>query len=488
MSTRLQTHNDLPALEDGLGRRKLLVRVANEVAEGHAPMVLGVHGDWGSGKTSFLCQLEQMLSGTSTVFPDATKLATKYPHVFTVWFEAWRYQNETNPVVALLHEICRQLPAHEKIKKSLGKGIRVLLRGVANIVQDVSLEVSGPGAKAGVKLQNPFAVVRRESDAIDEERMAVPLGTDRVRTLLTDAIGQLLGEADEGEPERRLCVIIDDLDRCHPEVALRFLEGIRIHLSLPQCVFVLGVHRRQLEQSIGKQLAELTVTTNPTAEAAEYLEKLCAYSWNIPMPGPQQKVDVFRKWLADPTTGAASHTCIPQPVVEAIVALADSYRCLPANPRKIKALANSIRQLAALAWLDTVAAQNSLPVPIDDAPFLLAAASIYQFHPDVLRYLQSDSALYAPFVDWLRGTPLPVHSPFGDVLRSLRLANERPPADPLASTTSAPTASTVLPAEVAIFPDPVHLTVFRVRALLLAALDASPDAYTPLSRYLNLPL
>ncbi len=124
MPARLQTHNDLFTLGDQLDRRNLMVRVANEIATGKAPMVLGVHGDWGAGKTSFLCQFERSLSGRSTVVPEAAAQATMYPAVFTVWFEAWRYQNEPNPVVALLHEICRQLPAHEKIKDSLGKGMR----------------------------------------------------------------------------------------------------------------------------------------------------------------------------------------------------------------------------------------------------------------------------------------------------------------------------------------------------------------------------
>lgn len=490
MPACLQTHIDLPALEDQLGRRTLLRRVANEIATGKPPMVLGIHGDWGAGKTSFLCQLEQYLSGRCTIIPATAPTAIDYPEVFTVWFEAWRYQNESNPVVALLHEICRQLPAHEKIKESLGKGLRVLLRGVMNIVQDVSFEVSGPNVpgapsgKAGVKLQNPAAAVRRESDVIDQERMAVPLGTDRVRTLLTDAIGQLLGK-----PERRLCVIIDDLDRCHPEVALRFLEGIRIHLSLPQCVFVLGVHRRQLEQSVGRQLAELNVTTNPTAEAAEYLEKLCAFSWNLPMPGPAMQQELFRRCLADPTEGGSTlaFTCIPEEVVDKIVANAKHFRCLPANSRKIKALANSVRQLAALAWYDGVAVQHFLPVPLDDAHFLLAAASIYQFHPEVLRFLQADESCYTAFVDWLKGTPLPVHSPFGAVLANLRRSSERPPEMTKAADTAA-TAGSALPEEVRIFPDPVHLAVFRVRDLLRAAVDNFPDtAYPILARYLSLP-
>jgi hypothetical protein len=43
-------------------------------------------------------------------------------------------------------------------------------------------------------------------------------------------------------------------NRCDPAAALRLLEGSKIHLSLPQCVFVLGVNVRQLEQAIAPLL------------------------------------------------------------------------------------------------------------------------------------------------------------------------------------------------------------------------------------------
>ncbi|MBV8274185.1 MAG: hypothetical protein JO170_02840, partial [Verrucomicrobia bacterium] len=71
MAARLPTHNDLPTGQDTLGRERLVQRVAREIATGDPPLVFGVHGDWGAGKTSFLCQLEHELTEQCSLFPKA---------------------------------------------------------------------------------------------------------------------------------------------------------------------------------------------------------------------------------------------------------------------------------------------------------------------------------------------------------------------------------------------------------------------------------
>lgn len=95
MNARLPTHHDRATFECKLGRDNLVEQVAREIAEGEAPLVFGIHGDWGSGKTSFLCQLANELSEQCPVHRDAEKpkrRLTDITNVFTVWFEAWRYQ------------------------------------------------------------------------------------------------------------------------------------------------------------------------------------------------------------------------------------------------------------------------------------------------------------------------------------------------------------------------------------------------------------
>ncbi|MCP3959589.1 MAG: hypothetical protein GY719_17205 [bacterium] len=90
----LPLHDDEPTLDDQLDRTELIDQVCEMVACGKPPQVLGVHGDWGSGKTSFLHQLQWRLTGECPQQPKERlvgmlKPEFPYKNVTVVWFEAF---------------------------------------------------------------------------------------------------------------------------------------------------------------------------------------------------------------------------------------------------------------------------------------------------------------------------------------------------------------------------------------------------------------
>lgn len=59
-------HDDLPTLFDRLNWNDELTRLCESIEHCTPPHVFGVHGDWGSGKTSFMRQLQWRLGGEAT--------------------------------------------------------------------------------------------------------------------------------------------------------------------------------------------------------------------------------------------------------------------------------------------------------------------------------------------------------------------------------------------------------------------------------------
>lgn len=490
MNARLPAHNDLPTFEDKLERETLVRQVAREVAIGRPPLVFGIHGDWGSGKTSFLCQLEHELTGSCSSYPeskDYKRACGDIENVFTVWFEAWRYQHEPSPVVALLQEICHQLPKHEKIKKVIKKWGTVITKGFFGAVDELSLELVaaplGAGGKAGLKFKNPLQTIGSEADAWDKNQLSGRLTTNHVREQLAQAISKMLD--DKGS---RVCVIIDDLDRCDPVVALRLLEGIKVYLALPQCVFVLGVNIRQIELAIAPLLPGGRADKNDAqmhAEAAEYLEKLCTLTWNLPFLGAERRGKLLALWLADPPEVKSSHTTpLPSDLRDRMSEVAVEFDCLPANPRKIKGLANTVRQLAARAWCVQAKPKTNLPIPIEEADALIVAAAIYHFHPELLRFLQTSKNAWVELVTWANGKAfLRKDSDLHQLFETLR-----PTMSIAVDAGKSPTPSSA--ERISLYADPTNLNVFRVQDLFCKATDPqSRDSitYERMKRYLDLP-
>ena len=421
-------HNDEPTLLDALEREALIREVGEAVATCTPPQVFGVHGDWGLGKTSFLHQVQWYLTGACPQqSDDATKEASsrdlaKGTHEKTIraiWFDAWRYQYEDVPVVALLQEMRAQLSSLRRISNAA----KVAARGALLSIEEVTKKIGFQYSK--------FQQASREWKA---ENLATPLPSHTMRQHLREAIDQLL-EQPKRSPLRRLVIFIDDIDRCEPTAAYRLLEGLKIYLTLENCVFVLGMNQKVIEEAIGIQIVAPGLPWDSTAHgaqvagrvpndeprkvrAAAYMEKLCQNVWRLPtVRQPHLFLErLLKKTVADQSTR------------EQIIRGVAGHNCLPPNPRRLKGLANLIGRLCERP--PKVSTTLSDEKKEQDAQLLMIVAYIYQFHHDLYVRWEVDVNLYTKIYDWCNGgeTTLPF-------LESLFLPNKgmestyRDPAD-----------------------------------------------------------
>ena len=214
-------HNDEPTLIDALNRGRLIEEVGNAVATCTPPQVFGVHGDWGLGKTSFLHQVQWHLTGTCPPRSDAVATEPSEPPlqkgkygkaIRTVWFDAWRYQHEEVPVIALLQEMRAQL-SYQRRSRMVGVAIRGALLSLEDVTKKIGFQYS------------KFQQANREWKA---ENLDAPLPSYSIRLHLREAIGQLIPPKQAAKPlSPRLAIFIDDIDRCEPAAAFRLLEDLK---------------------------------------------------------------------------------------------------------------------------------------------------------------------------------------------------------------------------------------------------------------------
>ncbi|MFZ1642252.1 MAG: P-loop NTPase fold protein [Candidatus Contendobacter sp.] len=376
--------HDLPTLDDKLNWNSELERLSERIQHCQPPHVLGIHGDWGSGKTSFMRQLQCRLGGEppredgSVSCPNGFALSPAQKilqdTIATIWFDAWRYQHEPAPVVALLQEMRRQMAGLPVVVEKFKKFGTIALRYTLNSLSDVGKAIGFEGLPSAEKIE-------KLGERWEKEHLAESLPTDSIRGRLHETIKCLL--PDEAA---RVVVFIDDLDRCNPKAAFRLLEGLKIYLSIPNCVFVLGMNERILVDAIREEVSapKETSVDELRLRASHYLEKICTDIHRLPLPpAPAQ---LLTAWLG----GMGQQ--------QALVAAIEKIRCLPPNPRRLKALANQWARFAGYVAFPTEDQQRNIW-----AVRVLVVAYIHQFHRDLWERWHFNPEFWNEIKAWCMG-------------------------------------------------------------------------------------
>lgn len=367
MTIKNPIHNDEITLHDQLERRALRCEFGKAIATCQPPHVFGLHGEWGCGKTSFLRQLRYELDDLKSTESDHGLQSNRFSNqIVTVWFEAWRYQSEPLPVVALLQEIRRQLEQRSMLKKASAEAKKlaeISLRSVMNNFDDIAklLKLESISTKG----------IQATGESWEKDHLQSRLGTDSIREFLEHAVSSLLKwkAKDSTNGSARLVVFIDDLDRCQPATAFKLLEALKVHLALPNCIFVLGMNQQTVVEAIASELKRDEKDAAPRLKAEAYLEKLCTNVWRLPLP--DDCLNFFTALLWDDELRTSLQTGLA------------NCRCLPPNPRRLKALANIVNRL----WENLSKEERG---EANSAYGTLLYAYIYQFHGDLFRRWQWD--------------------------------------------------------------------------------------------------
>lgn len=441
--------NDEPTLVDHLGRAGWVRWFAANVRNCSPPYVFSVHGDWGSGKTSFLHQLygfftghkpsgEKLLPQETDLWGAKWKPADRY---MVIWFEAWRYQNELVPVVAMLHELRGQWAWYRRTFEWVKKITEVTARGALLVIDEATRKIDDENT---VKLKPSASGIQALGERWEAEHFQTPLATQKLREFLCEAIRTLIGK------KGRLVVLIDDLDRCQPEAAYKLLEGIKIYLNLPNCVFVLAMDQRQLERAIAQCLPGGSKgagdgglpPVGAMQQAREYLEKICQDVWQLPLIPLEKHCEYMNLCLEGHCPGKEN-------AVADILSVFKGKNYLPANARKLKAYANTLRRF--MEHCSSSSGSNRER----HAKLIGVFSCLYQFHPDLYRRLESNPRFYNEVREWAADG-----RSRNPVFQDIEIAGVAPENTPAGGPPSSP-------GRFVTFPDPATGNVFRIRDLIL---------------------
>jgi KAP family P-loop domain len=262
---------------DALDRQSVARLLARRLLEG--PGVIGVYGTWGSGKSYVLdLTIDELFRQESGVRP------------IVCYFQPWRYEPDSSLAPGLILElqsVDKQFPGfNPRIAESHFRQVsqlcielwRRMRRAVAPL-KPLAQAVQGlpPGTFHG---QEAAAVIADVIGAVPDARQDEPVSAwdpAGIRTDMAELVRKLRTAAGKSEGrspvDYRVVVVIDDLDRCAPDLMVDMLNWLKVHLSVDQCSYLLALDHGAAARAIVGRYREYLRDAD-VAYGLRYLEKI----------------------------------------------------------------------------------------------------------------------------------------------------------------------------------------------------------------------
>lgn len=222
-----------------------VLRLIDNISSNKASTCFAINGTWGCGKSFVLDMLEDQLN----VIQSEETFTDRY---FVIRYNSWKFDYYEEPLVAIvstmiaaIEEKTKLFPDSQEKREILGmlKATGVALLSIAN---DAVKE------KTGLDFQKAYGIVKsgeKEGAAAyeSEHDYDVYFGFNKMIAKLSELLEGI-------SKDYTIVFIVDELDRCTPEYAVKVLERLH-HLTEDQSniITIIAIDKTQLVASV-KQL------------------------------------------------------------------------------------------------------------------------------------------------------------------------------------------------------------------------------------------
>ncbi len=219
-----------------------LVNLTKNISDNRTSTSFAINGVWGCGKSFVLDMYEQRLSEIQL----PKKAIDRY---FVIRYNCWKYDYYEEPLVAIVAAMIDIINQKTKLWNDEQKKARVL--GVLKAIGTTFLSVTNDTIKGkiGVDLQGAYDTLK---SGIEAEQAKIEQSHDYDMYFsfnqALERLQKLIGELSQ---EQTIVFMVDELDRCLPEYAIKVLERLH-HLTenSSNVITVLAMDKSQLQVSI----------------------------------------------------------------------------------------------------------------------------------------------------------------------------------------------------------------------------------------------
>ena len=275
---------------------KLLKNIIENQSKNNNGYSIAIDGDWGSGKTWILDALESQLSSDEYLI---------------FHYNAWENDFYEEPLVALLsvmieklNEVAKQKSLYESVVTELLKeaasDLEILAVGIAKYFIKIDIDKSIKNKK------NLFNRIKKGTKIANDIDSMLPLRKTlaEIREVIKNLAEKL-----------KILLVVDELDRCLPEYAIKVLERLHHVCNKMQVFQIISIDKFNLADSIckvfGKNFLKTTPEHNIMQFVDSYLQKFIDISVPLSNGKPNKSLEVmnglektFCEWTRDNSAGA----------------------------------------------------------------------------------------------------------------------------------------------------------------------------------------
>lgn len=257
--------------EDVLDREafvKQIVDLAMVLSEKHKNCCFAIEGEWGSGKSFVLENIQECLQ------PEQSE-ETGADRFFVVRYDCWKYDYYEEPIVAIISVLRDQIDQYINLLTDDAK--RVLLETVKNTITKIAVEAIK--AKTGIDMDGVGEVPEGDVKIYDKY-----FGFQKV-------VKKVQNQIEKISQTQTVVIMVDELDRCLPLYAIKVLERIHhVFNEIENVVVIVAMEKKQISNSLHQIYGD-------EMDVDRYLKKIIAFSFKLDNGSAHNFIEKYASYM-----------------------------------------------------------------------------------------------------------------------------------------------------------------------------------------------
>ena len=239
-----------------------VIKVVDQLSANKRGCCFAIEGGWGVGKTFVIEEIEEKLKVIQS---------EKTNRYFVFHYNCWQHDYYEEPAVAIISAMIASI---QKDNVIVSENIDNTLKASGKVAIEKLKEI------AGILIENRIGVnfisIAENIDKQKEEDQEAVFKFDKMFNF-SQTIEEVRKNLQKVAEERTIVLVVDELDRCIPQYAIKVLERLHhIFYGIENVVVIMAIDRTKLEHSVEEMFG--TKNDNNSMDIEKYLKKFIDFS------------------------------------------------------------------------------------------------------------------------------------------------------------------------------------------------------------------